>query len=78
MVMIMIVSSNTFKISIIIVPTLQIELNPLYLVVLLLRQQSVVCWYQVGLDGQYAGVQQHTKPPLKVLVPMEGETVDIS
>ena len=57
MVMMMIVSSNTFKISIVIVPTLQIDLNPLYLVVLLLRQQLVVCQYQVGLDGRYADIQ---------------------
>ena len=57
MVMMMIVSSNTFKISIVIVLTLQIDLKPLYLVVLLLRQQLVVCQYQVGLDSRYAGVQ---------------------
>ena len=55
----MIVSSNTFKIYIVIISTLQIHLNlnPLYLVVLLLRQQLVLYQYQVGLDGQHAGVQ---------------------
>ena len=59
MMMMVIVSSSTFRINIVLNPKLQIDLNlnPLYLVVLLFQQQLVVCQKRVGLVGRYAGVQ---------------------
>ena len=59
MMMMMTVSSSAFRINIVLNPKLQIDLNlnPLYFVVLLLRQQLAVCLRRVGLAGRYAGVQ---------------------